>query len=145
MQVKKIDININYGTFGPGKEYDGKRFSCTGELEERGEKTYIRYNEPSEHGGGRVLLTIDDGVVSLSRKGESVSNFKFEKGKTHLSRYFTPYGNFLTSVRTNTMLLYKTAGRGKVRLEYTLTVATDNLDSPSAEKIENLFRISYFE
>ena len=140
----KINIKVMYVNAVKGEEGECCRFSCEGELYKRADKTFLRYTEPKENGGGRVVLTAEKNVVTMNRQGDAVSSFRFEKGKTHLSRYFTPYGIFLTSVETNTLMMRQSEKSGKIEMEYWLTVANDSMDSPSSEKMKNTFSISYF-
>lgn len=140
----KINIKVMYINALKGEEGECCRFSCEGEFYERADKTFLRYTEPKENGGGRVVLTAKKNVVTMNRQGDAVSSFKFEKGKTHLSRYFTPYGTFLTSVETNALIMQQSEKGGKIEMEYWLTVADDSLENPSFEKMKNTFSISYF-
>ncbi len=140
----KINIKVMYINALQGEEGECCRFSCEGELYGRADKTFLKYTEPEENGGGRVVLRAEKNVVTMNRQADAVSSFRFEKGKTHLSRYFTPYGTFLTSVTTNTLTVRQSEAGGKIEMEYLLTVAGDSLDSPSAEKMENKLSISYF-
>ncbi len=140
----KINIKVMYINALQGEEGECCRFSCEGELYKKADKTFLKYTEPKGNGGGKVILRAEKNVVTMNRQADAVSSFRFEKGKTHLSRYFTPYGTFLTSVTTNTLTVRLSEADGKIEMGYSLTVADDSLSSPSVEKMENKFGISYF-
>ena len=141
----KVNLNVEYTTYDKKLGSETGTFTCEGEMKEISGKKYIRYTEPKEHGGGSVIIKEGGGKVSISRKSESSSHFEFERGKVHLSRYFTPYGNFLVSVKTHIFSVRHRECEERIKLLYELIFSTDDIENVSAEKYMNDFFIRYTE
>ncbi len=135
----EIEIKVKSSQFSKETGHSGQEFSCTGKLEQRGEKYYIRYREPesSDQTSADVTLKVDGEAVTLMRSGDAHSHFVFIKGRRDISKYITPYGAFLMSIMPKVVNISKTHAGGEISLGYSLCINGDTTT-------ENNFYITYF-
>ncbi len=135
-----IRISVKSSTFSRETGHDGAEFECVGKLETKNGNRYIRYTEPKGENDteAKVTLKLDGNAVTLIRSGDAKSHFVFEKGKTHLSKYITPYGGFLIKVLAHRIKIENNERGGMVDLGYTLII---NDNSP----LENNFKLTYYK
>ena len=132
-----IFIKVKSTTFSRDFGHDKTEFECTGRLEEKNGKKYVRYKEPdtNESVGADVTLKLDDSVT-LMRSGETKSHFVFKKDETHISKYLTPYGDFLMKVKAVRVKIVITDEGGEIDLGYKLTIN-------EGEPVSNNFYLTY--
>ncbi len=131
LKVKSTSFSVDTG-------HDKIEFECCGRLEEKNGKKYVRYHEPdtNESPGADVTLKLDDDMVTLIRSGEARSHFVFKKDETHISKYLTPYGDFLMKVKAVRVKTVITDEGGEIDLGYKLTIN-------DGDGISNNFYLTY--
>ena len=134
----EIEIKVKSSQFSKETGHDGQEFSCTGKLEQRAGKYYIRYREPAteDSSPADVTIKVDGETVTLIRSGDAHSHFVFEKGQRNTSKYITPYGAFLMSVMPKVVKISTNENGGEINLGYSLSVN-------GVEQSENNFCIIY--
>lgn len=128
----EIKIDVKSSRFQKETGREENNFSCIGQKDVHGGKTYLRYTEPQ--GGASVIIRVENDAVYVTRSGEAHSRFAFRKGVTDYSKYLTPYGDFLMAVKPCRVVITE----GKIDLGYSLTVN-------ETEKSENNFCLIYKE
>lgn len=133
-----IFIKVKSTTFSRDFGHDKTEFECTGRLEEKNGKKYVRYKEPdtSESTGADVTLKLEKDLVTLMRSGETKSHFVFKKSETHISKYLTPYGDFLMKVKAVRVKTSLSDAGGEIDLGYKLTIN-------DGDEISNNFYLIY--
>ena len=134
----EIEIKVKSSQFSKETGHSNQEFSCTGKLEQRGEKYYLRYREPknSDEIPADVTLKVDGESVTLMRSGDAHSHFVFVKGQRDVSKYITPYGAFLMSIMPKVVKISRTDTGGEINLGYSLCINNDT-------ETENNFCITY--
>ncbi len=124
---KDIIISIRGIFTDQEEENDDIELVTSGKYYERNGKKYIVYDESQVTGfgeGTQTMLKIDGDVVTMSRNGIEGGNthMVFEKGKTHLGHYETPYGSFTVSTITDKMKVDIGETKGEVKIDYFIDV-----------------------
>ena len=113
--MKDIMLKITGKQFSGDISEDQMEFITEGKLYEKGDSTYLIYDE-SEFSGFPGCKT------TLKRIGSEVGfgmEFIFEKGKRFNSKYHTPYGNLDMEVLTNDVVNNLTEeGFGDINIDY---------------------------
>ena len=113
-----------------GKQFSGDisedqmEFITEGKLYEKGDSTYLIYDESEFSGfpGCKTTLKLTGDCIRMKRIGSEVGfgmEFIFEKGKRFNSKYHTPYGNLDMEVLTNDVVNNLTEeGFGDINIDY---------------------------
>lgn len=84
---------------------------------------YVIYDEMID-GTGAIKNTIKIGneAVDVIKSGITRSHMTFEKQKTNISCYVTPYGQMMVGVNTNNIEVDESENKLLVKVDYTLDV-----------------------
>lgn len=104
--MKDIMLKITGKQFSGDISEDQMEFITEGKLYEKGDSTYLIYDESEFSGfpGCKTTLKLTGDCIRMKRIGSEVGfgmEFIFEKGKRFNSKYHTPYGNLDMEVLTN--------------------------------------------
>ncbi|MDR1754857.1 MAG: DUF1934 domain-containing protein [Eubacterium sp.] len=95
------------------------------QFDRKKDKYRITYDETGISGfeGSRVTLDVEgDRMVTLNRKGPSLSSLIIEKGRKHHCHYGTPYGDFMVGIATDSIKTELGDHGGKLYLKYTIDI-----------------------
>ena len=122
--MKDIMLKITGRQFSGDSSEDQMEFITEGKLYEKGDSTYLIYDESEFSGfpGCKTTLKLTGDCIRMKRIGSEVGfgmEFVFEKGKRFNSKYHTPYGNLDMEVLTNDVVnnLSK-EGVGDINIDY---------------------------
>lgn len=101
---------------------DGMHMVTTGFLSEKDDAFCLHYDETSPEGGkpSHITLTMDKGVVTMDRTGDTCTSMVFHKGKRFEGVYSTPYGTLDMGVYPTVVQYQVTGSKGEVKLRYQL-------------------------
>lgn len=108
-----------------GEEDHNVEIITPGKIYKKDGYIYIFYDESELSGmeGIKTMLKISDTYIKLSRSGASESGLIFEPGIDHLSKYGTPYGEFMMETTTKSINLdLDDILKGIVSVEYHLSI-----------------------
>lgn len=85
---------------------------------------YVIYDETIDgvEGSIRNTIKIGRGAVDVIKSGGARSHMVFEKERTNVSCYVTPFGQMTVGVSTNNILVDETENKLQVKVDYTLDV-----------------------
>lgn len=85
---------------------------------------YVIYDESIDgvEGSIRNTIKIGQGSVDVIKSGGARSHMVFEKERTNMSCYATPFGQMTVGVCTNSILVDETEDKLRVDVKYTLDV-----------------------
>ena len=119
-----------------GKQYNTEdkseeqlEFITEGKLFEKGESTYLMYDESEFSGfpGCKTTLKLTGDCIKMRRIGEQVgygTEIVFEKGKRFSGRYETPYGIMDMEVLTNDVInSLSKDGIGSIKIDYHVSLS----------------------
>ena len=122
--MKDIMLKITGKQFSGDISEDQMEFITEGKLYEKGDSTYLIYDESECSGfpGCKTTLKLTGDCIRMKRIGSEVGfgmEFIFEKGKRFNSKYHTPYGNLDMEVLTNDVVNNLTEeGFGDINIDY---------------------------
>ena len=122
--MKDIMLKITGKQFSGDISEDQMEFITEGKLYEKGDSTYLIYDESEFSGfpGCKTTLKLTGDCIRMKRFGSEVGfgmEFIFEKGKRFNSKYHTPYGNLDMEVLTNDVVNNLTEeGFGDINIDY---------------------------
>lgn len=122
--MKDIMLKITGKQFSGDISEDQMEFITEGKLYEKGDSTYLIYDESEFSGfpGCKTTLKLTGDCIRMKRTGSEVGfgmEFIFEKGKRFNSKYHTPYGNLDMEVLTNDVVNNLTEeGFGDINIDY---------------------------
>ena len=122
--MKDIMLKITCKQFSGDISEDQMEFITEGKLYEKGDSTYLIYDESEFSGfpGCKTTLKLTGDCIRMKRIGSEVGfgmEFIFEKGKRFNSKYHTPYGNLDMEVLTNDVVNNLTEeGFGDINIDY---------------------------
>lgn len=122
--MKDIMLKITGKQFAGDESEDQMEFITEGKLYEKGESTYLIYDESEFSGfpGCKTTLKLTGDCIKMKRIGSEVgygTEFIFEKGKRFNSKYHTPYGNLDMEVLTNDVVNnLSEEGFGDINIDY---------------------------
>lgn len=122
--MKDIMLKITGKQFSGDISEEQMEFITEGKLYEKGDSTYLIYDESEFSGfpGCKTTLKLTGDCIRMKRIGREVGfgmEFVFEKGKRFNSKYHTPYGNFDMEVLTNDVVSNLTEeGFGDINIDY---------------------------
>lgn len=108
-----------------GEQDHNVEITTPGKIYKKDGSIYIFYEESELSGmeGIKTMLKISDSYVKLSRTGAAESGLIFETGVNHLSKYGTPYGEFMMETTTKSIKLDLDEKLvGSVTIEYHLSI-----------------------
>lgn len=108
-----------------GEKDHNVEITTPGKIYKKDGHIYIFYDESELSGmdGIKTMLKISDTYVKLSRSGATESGLIFEPGINHLSKYGTPYGEFMMETTTKSIGLELDENLvGVVTIEYHLSI-----------------------
>lgn len=122
--MKDIMLKITDKQFSGDNSEDQMEFITEGKLYEKGDSTYLIYDESEFSGfpGCKTTLKLTGDCIRMKRIGSEVGfgmEFIFEKGKRFNSKYHTPYGNLDMEVLTNDVVNnLSEEGFGDIHIDY---------------------------
>ena len=120
--TEQVKVTV-IGTHAPGTEQeDTIKSTCPGQYYEKGEKQYVIFEEEQEGFSEKVktMIKFTHGRVEITKKGLIRSHMIFEKGVSHETDYYTPYGTMKMAVDTSSLLLMYTEDYIRMDIEYEL-------------------------
>ena len=94
-----------------------------------GFKAVYQETEISGMEGTVTRLLINDNSVSLEREGTTTSKMYFEKDKSDVSLYDTPYGTLELKIKTNELEIDLNENGGNVFIEYKMIVGDQSVQN----------------
>ncbi len=93
-----------------------------GEYYFRNGKHFLIYEEISEEEQqvSKCVLKVSENVVELTKKGSTNVHLLFEKNKSNMTYYNTPFGELILGVATRDIDLFVSEDSLDLRLNYTL-------------------------
>ncbi|MCI7261958.1 MAG: DUF1934 domain-containing protein [Clostridium sp.] len=87
-------------------------------------KHYIVYDEHLDDGNGSIRNTIKVGpdTVEMIKGGDARTHMVFERHKTNLTCYATPYGQMMIGVTTNRIEMVELPDELRVHIDYSMEV-----------------------
>jgi uncharacterized beta-barrel protein YwiB (DUF1934 family) len=84
----------------------------------------ISYDESESEGEDvRTEIRVADGMVTMHKSGAVETEFIFEKGKTFVTNYQTPFGNLDVSLLPTLVEAKLQDACGSIELEYVMSIA----------------------
>lgn len=93
-------------------------------------KHYILYDEVAEGMPGVIKnkVKITDGkVLEIIKTGITQSHMVFEEGKSHMTIYDTPYGQFHLDMHTHVLEIFEYKDEISVKVEYSLDMNQEKI------------------
>ena len=103
-----------------------------GSIREKNGTYYIVYKTDA----ASVMIKTDGSYVNLKRVGDVSSEMHYEKGKSTVFAYNTPYGTINMSIFTRSIVCRLTSEGGTLRIEYVLETGGDKLYNDILIKME---------
>ncbi|MSR90933.1 DUF1934 domain-containing protein [Inconstantimicrobium porci] len=94
-----------------------------------GFKAVYQETEISGMEGTVTRLLINDNSVSLEREGTTTSKMYFEKDKSDVSLYDTPYGTLELKIKTNELEIDLNENGGNVFIEYKMIIGDQSVQN----------------
>ncbi|WP_347548365.1 DUF1934 domain-containing protein [Pseudalkalibacillus hwajinpoensis] len=118
----KIDSRIQ-----SGKEKQSSNHTVMGNLIEKGEVLYLRYEEDLEFGQVSTTVKIDQEQVTVIRRGALSIRQQFSPGQLSETIYKTPFGAMPLQIRTERIeqLVDREKNKGRLTLRYMLYLEED--------------------
>lgn len=128
-QTVGIPITLKFVTEihdGPRKETIA--FETNGLYYEKGQTTYVTFQEPNEQGEVRTILKIKQEEVSITRQGVVSMRQSHKKGQLTNGTYVSQLGSFLLQTKTdNVQFEWSEKNRkGQLFLTYALQLEESN-------------------
>jgi uncharacterized beta-barrel protein YwiB (DUF1934 family) len=103
---------------------DTIEFITSGSFSAVNNRYLISYEESELTGmdGTKTSLSVENGVVTVSRTGEFSSQMIFEKGQKHLCLYETPFGSVVIGINAQMIELKMDEHGGSLDIGYSLEV-----------------------
>lgn len=134
--IDKYVISV-VGTQSVDGESDTIELTTTAAFTERNGKKLIRYKEYADDSSGEYITTLlsieNDKKLSIIKNLDKHSELILEEGQRHQCAYFTPLGNMMIGVYTESISVDIDENGGSVEVEYTLDF---NSGFESSNKIE---------
>ena len=124
-----------------GNETEKHVFDEVGKVVQMNSSYYIRFQETYETGVVPVTVKIDPaGIVTLTRKGETTTRMRFDKGERFETLYRTPQGTVNIETMTKDLQISYTDKpfSGSVSIEYDLFLGKEKLGD---YKLQLLFTV----
>lgn len=98
-------------------------------VSEDGFKVIYEETEISGMEGTMTKLCIDDKSVGLEREGTTTSKMYFEKNKSDVSLYDTPYGTLELKIKTNDLKIDMNEDGGTVLIDYKMIIGDQSVQN----------------
>ena len=124
-----------------GNETERHVFDEAGKVVQMNSSYYIRFQETYESVVVPVTVKIDpSGVVTLTRKGETTTRMRFDKGERFETIYRTPQGAVSIETMTSNMQISYTDNpfSGRIVIDYNLFLGKEKLGD---YKLQLLFTV----
>ncbi|WP_066713367.1 DUF1934 domain-containing protein [Clostridium sp. Marseille-P299] len=124
--TKDVIVSIAGLQYEIGEE-EAVEIISRGEYYYRNNKHYVRYEELTEEDGFPCKLTnctlkISNDKIDLMKKGASNVHMVFERGKSNLTYYNTPFGDLMLGIHTKTIDIKEEDSLIEVVLTYGLDI-----------------------
>lgn len=121
--TKDIIVNVK-GVQTDMFETDEIELVTTGQYVEKNNKTYITYIDSTIDGDKETKTTVklEENQISILRFGAVNSHMVFEKDKTHITHYETPYGVFEINIFTKKIDVRKSDDYMEINVAYDLSI-----------------------
>lgn len=88
---------------------------------------FLEYQETEISGmaGTTTVISVEKDRVSMERKGAHYSRFIFEKGRTFMNSYETPFGNLEMGVFSTSVCSHIEKQSGELNLRYQLNIGDE--------------------
>lgn len=121
--MKDIMLKITGRQLAGSEDEDRMEFITEGKMYEKGEDTYLVYDESEFSGfpGCKTTLRLRGETVRMKRVGQGGvgTEMIFEKGKRFQSDYYTPYGAMSMEVLTKDIVRnLSEEGLGSINIDY---------------------------
>lgn len=122
MPGTEILLSLHASASVEGEQGEAIQLLTTGEWTHEKGIDLIRYEEALEDGGNRtqVLLSLQDGGVTMLRQGAYETNMVFRKGQRYESQYTTPFGTMEMAIFCTKVNYSIREQGGALRLHYQL-------------------------
>jgi len=126
--MKDITLKIVGKQFSGDEAEDKLEFVTDGKLYEKGDTTYLIYDESEFSGfpGCKTSLRLRGNTIRMKRIGKDAgygTELFFEKGKRFYSSYETPYGDIPLEVLTNDVSgNLGPDGTGEINIDYDVSL-----------------------
>ena len=94
----------------------------TGEQFQKGNTTYLRYDEEHELGFVKTTVKIAPKEVMIMRSGAVTMKQRFIKGQKTMTDYATPFGKLQLEIKTNSLTIDKAELEDKLVIIYDLQI-----------------------
>ena len=111
------------GTQTVDGESDSIEVITSGDYQREGDSvviTYPEYNAEDPNIHTDATVTLDNGTLSIERRGESSSRLLLEKGKRHQCLYETPMGAMFIGIFTDNITAQLTDSGCEIKASYQL-------------------------
>lgn len=96
--------------------------TAEGFLKVSGERSVVSYTESTEGGKVATDITIEDGSLTLSRRGAVVFDATFREGESCKTVYSVPPYSFDAEIKTRRIRSDITKSGGEIRLLYSMNI-----------------------
>ena len=122
--TKEVLLTIS-GLQFDGDGEDAIEIVSTGTYSFRNGKHYVQYDELLEQEEGstatvKCMVKISPTTIEVIKKGPAAVHMIFEKDKTHMTYYTTPFGDLMLGITTKSIVLEETKSTLKLQLLYGL-------------------------
>lgn len=123
---KNVFINIDAAYSSPDGSYSAQT-DTQGTLKLTEYGCELEYEEPADELGGSIttLSVEQNGLVTMTRKGQFTTEMVMEQGKRHVCHYATPFGNMLMGIFAKKVESSLDENGGELHLHYTIDVNAD--------------------
>lgn len=123
---KNVFINIDAAYSSPEGSYSTQT-NTQGTLSFNGGGCELSYEEPADELAGSITtLSIEqNGLVTMTRKGQFITEMVMEQGKRHVCHYSTPFGDMLMGIFAKKVESSLDENGGELLLHYTIDVNAD--------------------
>lgn len=121
---KNVLISIQGLQNYSGLDSDNMELVTKGHLEQIGNSIQLSYEETELTGmeGTTTMFHVEPERVTLLRTGTISSEMVFERGKSHMSVYDTPFGSMEIGVTAHKLSSTLTGNGGKLEIDYDIEV-----------------------
>ena len=118
-----VKVNISTTQYDEHSKVDTININTLGTMYEKNSDTYLVYKESDEGVEVTTTIKISKSEITIKRFGGTNSTMIFEKDKTHISNYRTPYGLFHIETDTKRLNIVLNKNKSmKIDLDYNIKV-----------------------
>ena len=121
---KKILLTIKGNHRGADGENSSMELITEGRLFQKDGVYHIEYEESEISGkeGTKTLISIDDKIVSMERSGTSSLQLFFERGKSYVNNFVTPFGAMQMEIYPTRVKYELNEQEGRLDLKYQMAI-----------------------